>query len=88
MCVCIKQSHSTHLILFVLSRVGKAGNNSGDPACRSNLTGIDHDEELHEHIIDLAAPTLYDVDILSPHRLSNLNTSNRTWSIGSPFNIM
>ena len=37
------------------------------------LAGIDHDEELHEVVIDLPAAGLYDVHVLAPDTLPNLH---------------
>jgi hypothetical protein len=40
------------------------------PLCRSNLAGVDHDEELHEVVVNLAATSLDDVDILAADTLT------------------
>ena len=45
---------STRLVLFILAGIGKVGKHSGDAAGRSRLAGVDHDQKLHEGIIDVA----------------------------------
>ena len=40
------------------------------PLCWGYGACVDHDEELHEVVVDLAAPRLHDVHILPSHTLS------------------
>ena len=42
------------LVLFVLPRVGKVGDDGGDATCRGSLAGGDYDEELHDVVVDVA----------------------------------
>jgi len=74
-----------YLVLLVLSGVGEARNDSCDADGRGDLAGVDHDEQLHQHIIYLAAPSLDNVHILSSHWLSYLNTDDKNhmklWNI-------
>lgn len=43
----------TALVLLILARVGEVGNDSGDTPGGSSFASVDHDEELHESIIDV-----------------------------------
>ena len=44
----------TRLVLLVLAGVGKVRKNGSDATCRRSLTCVDHDQELHESIVDVA----------------------------------
>lgn len=44
----------TRLVLLVLTGVGKVRKNSGDTARRRSLACVDHDQELHKRIVDVA----------------------------------
>jgi hypothetical protein len=47
-----------------LPRVGVAGDHCGDAARRGGFAGVDHDEEFHEAVVDVArGGGLDDVDI-------------------------
>ena len=39
-----------------------------------DLAGVDHDEHLHEVVVQLAAAGLHDVDVLAAHGLADLDT--------------
>jgi hypothetical protein len=41
------------LVLLVLASVGEVGDDGSDTAGTSSLAGIDHDEKLHEAIVDV-----------------------------------
>ncbi len=45
---------SAGLVFLVLARVWEVWNDGGDATGRGSLTSIDHDEELHETIVDLS----------------------------------
>ena len=62
------------LVFLVLPGVGEARYDGGDSDGGGDLTGIDHDEQLHQVVVDLSGPTLDDVDIFATDRLTNLNT--------------
>ena len=62
------------LILFVLSGVRKTRDNCRDTGSRCNLAGIDHNQQLHQVIIDVSTSTLYDVNIFTAYTLADLNT--------------
>lgn len=47
---------STALILLVLARIREVGNDGGDTSCGSGLASIDHDEQLHQSIVDIIGP--------------------------------
>ena len=59
-----------------LSRVGEKGQDGRDAAGGACLAGGDHDAQIHEVVVELGTvPTeasLYDVDILSAHRVLDL----------------
>jgi hypothetical protein len=59
------------LVLFVLARVGKEGNDSGDPLSAGNLARVNHDAEFHERGIDRVAAGLDDVDIIFADRFED-----------------
>ena len=44
----------TRLVLLVLARVGEVGQDGRDTARRGRLAGVDHDEELHDAVVDLS----------------------------------
>lgn len=66
----------SHLILLVLASVRKTGDDSCDPTGRRNLAGIDHDQQLHQHVVNLLTPALYNEYILTPDRLAYFNAVN------------
>ena len=68
-CVCL----CAYLVLLVLPGVGEAGNDSGDTRRRGDLAGVDHDQQLHQVVVDLAAAALHDVHVLAAHTLPNLH---------------
>jgi hypothetical protein len=45
---------STGFVLLILASVGKVGQDCGDAAGRGRLAGIDHDEQLHDTVVDVA----------------------------------
>ena len=63
-----------HLVLLVLAGVGEAGDNCGDTGRRGDLAGVDHDEQLHQVVVDLPAAALDDVHVLATHALPDFNT--------------
>ena len=58
-----------------LTRIWEQRENSGDPLGRPGLTRGDHDAQVDEVVVDLAAPALYDVDILPANRVLNLEAA-------------
>lgn len=44
----------SRFVLLVLSRVGKVGDYGCDSAGRGGFAGVDHDEEFHESVVDIA----------------------------------
>ena len=44
---------SATLVLLVLARVREVGNDGGDPASAGGAAGVDHDEHLHEAVVDV-----------------------------------
>lgn len=61
----------TGLVLLVLTSVGEAGDDGSNAASRGGLASVDHDEELHEVVVDLSASGLDNVDILVTDGLSD-----------------
>lgn len=43
----------TALVLLILSRVREVGDDGGDAPGGGSFAGIDHDEELHQAIVDI-----------------------------------
>jgi len=80
-----------YLVFLVLPGVGEAGDDGGDAGRGGDLAGVDHDQQLHEVVVDLAAAALHDVHVLSAHALPDLHTvaathrgkhvKNRTFSL-------
>lgn len=44
----------TRFVLLVLTRIGEVGQDRGDTAGRGRLAGVDHDEKLHDTVVDIA----------------------------------
>lgn len=44
----------SRLVLLVLSGVREVGNHGRDAAGRGRFAGVDHDEELHEAVVDVS----------------------------------
>ena len=42
------------LVLLVLASVGEVGQHGRDATCRRRLAGVDHDQELHDSVVDVA----------------------------------
>ena len=63
--------------LCTIPGIGITGDDGGDALRRGDLAGVDHDEHLHEVVVQLAAARLHDVDVLAAHRLSDLHTEGR-----------
>jgi len=61
------------LVLLVLARVREAGDDGGDARRRRYFARVDHDQQLHQVVVDLAAARLDDVDVLAAHRLADLD---------------
>lgn len=45
---------SARFVLLVLASVGEVGQDGGDAAGRGSLASVDHDEQLHDSIVDVA----------------------------------
>src|SRR5579862_452108 len=59
-------------VLAVLAGVSIIGNDDGDPRSRCAFERIDHDEQLHEVLIDGIAGGLHDEDVDAAHILEQL----------------
>ena len=72
------------------------------PVCRCDLAGVDHDEKLHQVVIDFAAARLNNVNVLTSDRLANLDAVEKKftsvnkyrvsrgflqWGVGRPLNV-
>lgn len=58
-----------------MSRVREKRNNGGNPLCRPNLAGRDHNAEVNEVVVDLAGTGLDDVDILASDGILDLTAA-------------
>lgn len=67
----------SYLVLFVLSSIRKTRDHGSHPGRRCDLTGVDHDEKLHEVVVDFSTATLDDIDIFAPHALTDLDAGKR-----------
>lgn len=66
---------STYLVLLVLSGVREAGDHSRDSTGARDLARVDHDQELHQIVVDFAAAALDDVHILPANGLADFDTA-------------
>lgn len=67
-----------YLVLLVLPGVREAGNDGGDAGRRGDLAGVDHDQQLHQVVVNFAAAALHDVDVLAAHALPDLHAVGTT----------
>lgn len=44
---------SSRFVFLVLASVREVGNHSSDSACRSRFTRVNHDQQLHQRIVDI-----------------------------------
>lgn len=66
----------TGLVFLVLACVGEVGDHSRDTTSRGSAAGVDHDEQFHQAIIDIARRCrLKNEDIFISNRLANRHTS-------------
>lgn len=65
-----------HLVFFVLTSVREDRNDSGDSGRRGDLAGVDHDEQLHDVVVDVSATALNDEHVLATHRLAYLHAES------------
>ena len=62
----------TALVLLVLSRIEEVRNDGRDPPGAGRLAGVDHDEELHQAVVDVVRGRgLQNEDILVSDRLAD-----------------
>lgn len=64
---------ASHFVLLVLPGVGEAWDDGGNPLRGGDLAGVDHDEQLHEVVVHLAASGLHDVYVLPADGLADLH---------------
>lgn len=57
------------LVFLVLARIGEEGDDGGNSLRARDLAGVDHDTELHESGVDLAAASVDDIDVILADRL-------------------
>lgn len=50
----LRRDGGAGFVFLVLARVGKVGDDGCDAARRGGLAGIDHDEEFHKAVVDVA----------------------------------
>ena len=58
------------LVLLVLARVREEGHDGGDALRARDLARVDHDAQLHERRVDLAAAGVDDVHVVLAHRFA------------------
>ena len=59
------------LVLLVLARVREEGHDGGDALRARDLARVDHDAQLHERRVDLAAAGVDDVHVVLAHGLAD-----------------
>ncbi|KAG5459196.1 MAG: hypothetical protein BJ554DRAFT_428, partial [Olpidium bornovanus] len=62
---------SAGLVLLVLPRVREAGYNRGYAASRGGFAGVDHDQELHQVVVNLPASGLHYEHVLVSNGLAD-----------------
>ena len=71
----------THFIFLILTSVRKTRNNSSDARGWRDFTCVDHNQQLHQVIVNFAGAALNDINILPSDRFSNFNTRKEGWEI-------
>ena len=61
------------LVLFVLTCVGEERDDGGNSLCAGDLAGVDHDTELHQRGVDLAAAGVDDINVILADGLCDAN---------------
>ena len=61
----------TGLGLTILTGIAEIGDHSGDTAGRSTLHGVDHDQQLHQAVVDRGAGRLHDEHIATANSLKS-----------------
>lgn len=74
-------SRGVYLVFLVLPGVREAGDDGGDAGGRGDLACIDHDEQLHQVVVNFAAAALHNVYVLAAHAFSDLHTETQKISI-------
>lgn len=72
--VLVSSTLCVYLVLLVLPGVREAGDDGGDAGRGGDLAGVDHDQQLHEVVVDFATTALDDVHVLTTHAFPNFNT--------------
>lgn len=57
-------------IFLILPGVRETRNDSRDAPCGSSATGINHDKQFHQVVIDIVGPSLNNKHIFIAHRLA------------------
>lgn len=76
-----------YLVFLVLPGVGEARYDRSDAGRGRNLAGVDHDQQLHQVVVDLTAAALHDVDVFATDALPNFHTVHRQKTQGLIQNI-
>lgn len=74
LCACV----FVYLVFLVLTGVRETGDDGGDAGRGGDLAGINHDEQLHQVVVDFAAAALHDVHVLAAHALPDLHAVETT----------
>lgn len=67
------RNRRSRLVLLVLSSIRECRNDGGDAARRGDLARVDHNQQLHQVIIDLSGGRLNNVHVFSTYRLSDFD---------------
>ena len=70
--------------LSVLTGIAEVGNDRGDTACGGSAHRVDHDEQLHEVVVDVVAGGLNNENVLAAHRLKH---GNGAFAVGKLCNV-
>lgn len=68
-----------YLVFLVLPGVREAWNDGRHATGRGDLARIDHDQQLHQVVVDLAGAGLHNVHVLAAHRFANLDAMWDSW---------
>lgn len=66
-------SAQVYLVFFVLPGIWEAGYDGSDTWRGGDLTGVDHDQQLHQVVVNFATAALHDVHILTTNAFPNFH---------------
>ena len=68
----LRGDRHARLVLAVLARIAKIGEDGRDAIGRSPTRGVNHNQQLHQHLVGLLANRLHEEEIGPAHIVANL----------------